>query len=147
MMEWPATYERKIRYSDCDPQGIVFNGNYFTYMDDAVTDYFDALGGTWEELHAAGHDIVLAHVEVDFRSSARLGETLVTGVRAIQFGSTSITYQLQIWEKTTGRLMIEATKVQVVVDASTLQKRPIPTELINAIESLQGAPVARRVPR
>jgi acyl-CoA thioester hydrolase len=146
MTEWPATYERKIRYSDCDPQGIVFNGNYFTYMDDAVTDYFDALGSTWEELHAARYDIVLGHVEIDFRSSARLGETVVTGVRAIQFGSTSITYQLQIWEKATGRSVIEATKVQVVVDASTFQKRPIPPELIEAIERLQGSPVARKAP-
>jgi acyl-CoA thioester hydrolase len=143
-MEWPATYERKIRYSDCDPQGIVFNGNYFTYMDDAITDYFDALGSTWDDLHAAGYDIVLAHAEIDFRSSARLGETLVTGVRAVQLGNTSITYQLQAWDKATGRLVIEATKVQVVVDVSTLQKRPIPIELINSIERLQGAPVARR---
>jgi acyl-CoA thioester hydrolase len=146
-MEWPTTYERKIRYSDCDPQGIVFNGNYFTYMDDAVTDYFDALGSVWVELHAAGHDVVLAHVEIDFRSSARLGETLVTGVRATNFGNTSITYQLQAWDQATGRVVIEATKVQVVVDVSTLQKRPVPTELVDAIERLQGGPLARKASR
>lgn len=143
-MDWPVTYERKIRYSDCDPQGIVFNGNYFTYMDDAVTDYFDAIGETWEELHKAGYDIVLGHVEADFRSSARFGETLVTGVRVVQVGNTSITYQLTGWDKSSGRTVIEATKVQVVVDASTLQKRPVPTALIDAFEQLQGSPVGRR---
>ena len=143
-MEWPITYERKIRYSDCDPQGIVFNGNYFTYMDDAVTDYFDALGSTWEDLHKTGHDILLAHAEIDFRSSARLGETLVTGVRVVQFGKTSITYQLRAWDKATDRLVIEATKVHVVVDVSSFQKRPIPQELVDAIEGLQGASVARK---
>jgi len=143
-MDWPVTYERKIRYSDCDPQGIVFNGNYFTYMDDAVTDFFDAFADTWDQLHKAGHDIVLGHVEVDFRSSARLFETLVTGVRVVQVGNTSITYQLKSWDKVSGRTVIEATKVHVMVNASTLQKRPVPSALIEAIERLQGAPVARK---
>lgn len=143
-MDWPVTYERKIRYSDCDPQGIVFNGNYFTYMDDAVTDYFDAFGEAWEELHKAGYDIVLGHVEVDFRSSARLGETLVTGVQVVQVGNTSITYQLKSWDKVSGRTVIEATKVQVMVDAATLQKRPVPSALVDAIERLQGSLVARK---
>jgi len=33
-MDWPVTYRRKIRFSDTDAQGTVFNGNYATYIDD-----------------------------------------------------------------------------------------------------------------
>ena len=26
----------RVRYSDCDPQGVLFNANYLTYFDDAA---------------------------------------------------------------------------------------------------------------
>ena len=77
-MDWPVTYRRKIRFSDTDAQGIVFNGNYATYIDDTITDYFDAIGLPWDAFTRSGHDMVLARTETDFRSAGRLGETLVT---------------------------------------------------------------------
>ena len=56
-MENPVEYRRKVRYSDTDAQGIVFNGNYFTYMDDAFTDYLEAMGLGGGGLVDRGFDI------------------------------------------------------------------------------------------
>ena len=33
----------RVRWAEVDPQGIVFNGNYLTYADVAITEYFRAL--------------------------------------------------------------------------------------------------------
>ncbi|MGQ0849771.1 MAG: acyl-CoA thioesterase [Actinomycetota bacterium] len=142
-MEWPITYTRKIRYSDTDAQGIVFNGNYLTYLDDAMTDYFEALGTNWAEVHGQGFDLVAGHIEIDFRSPARLGETVVTGVKADEVGNTSLTFRARVWEAG-GRTVAEAINVQVVVDATTLEKRPVPQLLIEGIERLQSAPLPQR---
>src|SRR5262249_37350265 len=140
--EWGVLSRRKVRFSDTDAQGIVFNGNYATYLDDTVTDYCEAAGLPWEVFTRNGYDMVLARSEIDFRSGARLGETLVTGARVVRIGTSSVTFQLQTWEEGSRRVVIDAKLIQVIVDPQTLRPRPVPSFFIEAVERLQGAPVS-----
>ena len=34
----------RVRYSEIDGQGVVFNAHYLTYFDTTITEYFRALG-------------------------------------------------------------------------------------------------------
>lgn len=131
-MEWPVTYERKIRYSDTDAQGIVFNGNYATYFDDTLTDLLDVIGYEWGEF-----EIVLRRLEIDFLSPARLGETIVTGGRVEKIGNTSMTVRMATWEKGSERPVAEATQVQVVVSGHDFRPVPVPADLTAAIAAVQ----------
>lgn len=133
-MDWPVTYRRKIRYSDTDAQKIVFNGNYATYFDDTITDLFDLVGFEWVD-----HEIVLAKMEIEFRSPATIGETLVTGARVERVGRTSLTVHLESWEEATERPVATARQVQVVVSAQDFKPVPVPDALVEAIERVQGA--------
>lgn len=133
-MDWPVTYLRKIRYSDTDAQGIAFNGNYATYFDDAVTDLFDAIGYEWGKV-----EVVLARMEIDFRSPARLGETIVTGARVERVGNTSFTVRLATWEQQAERPVADAIQIQVVVSGDDFRPTPVPDDLTAAIEAAQGA--------
>ena len=40
----------RVRYSECDMQGVVFNANYLTYFDTAVTELWREAIGAWSEL-------------------------------------------------------------------------------------------------
>lgn len=142
-MQWPITYTRKVRFSDTDAQGIVFNGNYLTYFDDTLTDYFDALGIPWSNFQERGYEMVLGRVEVDFRSSAKVGDVIITGARCTKIGTTSVLFDLQTWEQETGRVVVEGHEIQVVVDATTFEKKPVPQFFIEAVTTLQGEPVPR----
>lgn len=133
-MDWPVTYTRKVRYSDTDAQGIAFNGNYATYFDDTITDLFEAIGYPWGEV-----EVVLARMEIDFRSPARLGETIVTGARVERVGKTSLTIRLATWEEREDRPVADATQIQVVVSGEDFRPIPVPDDLIAAIEAVQGA--------
>ena len=146
-MDWPVTYRRKIRFSDTDAQGIVFNGNYATYIDDTVTDFFEAIGLPWDAFTRSGHDMVLARSETDFRSTGRLGETLVTGARVARFGKTSVVFALRTWEEKSERVIMDARLIQVVVDHLTLQPKPVPDFFIEAVERAQGGAVERSAAR
>ncbi len=141
-MDFPVTYRRKVRFSDSDAQGIVFNGNYLTYFDDTITDFFDALGIPWDEFTSRGYEMVLGRVEIDFRSSARIGETLITGARVARIGTTSVVFELRTWELESQRTVVEGREIQVMLDAETFQKTPVPDFFIDAVERLQG-PVER----
>ena len=136
-MSSAITYERKVRYSDTDALGHVFNVNYFVYFDDAVTDYMEvAMGG---QSHAqTGYEIVLAHAECDFRASGQLGETLHTSVRVERIGTTSLTFALRVNEAQTGRLLAEGKEVFVVVNGETMRPAPVPDALRSAIETLEA---------
>ena len=133
-MDWPVTYSRKVRYSDTDAQGIVFNGNFATYFDDTVTDLFELVGYQWGDV-----EVVLGRMEIDFRSPGRLGETLVTGARVERMGNTSFTVHLETWEESSGRVVAEGKQIQVIVSGEDFRPVPVPDEVVAAIEAVQGA--------
>ena len=133
-MDWPVTYRRKVRYSDTDAQGIVFNGNYARYFDDTLTDLFDLVGNEWGDV-----EVVLARMEIDYRSTARLGETLITGARVQEFGTTSFVVRLVTWEEASNRVVAEGKQIQVTVSGKDFRPVPVPPELKAAVEAVQGA--------
>ncbi len=137
-MTYPIRYLRKVRYSDTDCQGHVFNANYFVYFDDAITDCFEALGLGVAELAARGHLLVVVRAECDFRSSAEVGETLVTEVAVARLGTTSVTFALRITEQKTGRLLAEGREVYVVLDRATGRPTAVPPYLADAVAALDA---------
>lgn len=140
MTSWPVTYSRKIRYSDIDSQAIVFNGNYLSYYDDAITDLFLAAGLPADVMHADGYDIVTAHASIDFAATAKLFEQLDVRVRVAKFGNTSITFELEssVGERTTTR----ASVIYVTVDADTFRPVPVPDQFKAAMQSIHEEPIA-----
>lgn len=137
-MTYPVTYHRKVRFSDSDAQGIVFNANYLTYIDDATSDYFDALEVDWDGMNERGYDMVLGRAELDYRSSGRKGETLVTGVRVASIGTSSVVFEITVWEESSERVVVEGREIQVMVDRDTFETTPVPAWFVAVIENLQG---------
>lgn len=140
-MPFPVTYERRVRYADVDSQGIVFNGNYLIYYDDAITDLFLAAGMTADVTHAAGYDVVTAHASVDFRATATLFEMLEVGVRIGRIGETSIAFELE--SRVGDRVTTEAKIIYVTVDAKTFRPTPVPDEFVAAMQAIHDDPIPR----
>jgi acyl-CoA thioester hydrolase len=136
-------YRRKIRFSDTDAQSIVFNANYLRYVDDAITDYFDELEVPWSTMQAKGYDLVLGRVELDFRSSAKIGDTVVVSIEVVRVGTTSVVFEATLADDATGSVFAECREIQVMVDAETFEKKPVPDWFIERVEALQEAPLIR----
>ena len=43
------THRIRVLWTDCDPAGITFYGNYYRWMDDAAYYLFKSVGIRWEE--------------------------------------------------------------------------------------------------
>jgi len=117
---------QKLRYSDCDPQGIVFNGNYARYWDDAVTDWFDEAGLGGADMGGSGVDVVAARIEMDFRAPAFLGDTLQTDIVVERFGSTSMTLGFTTIRLSDASVVTEGREVIVFVDPDGFRPTPVP---------------------
>ncbi len=129
-----ASYRRKIRFSDTDQQGIVFNANYLVYVDDALTDLFESVGLPFGDLAGKGYDVVVARVECDFRSAASIGETLITRVWAGSAGNTSIVFSFRITEELSGRTVAEGNEVYVVLDSESRTPERVPDIMREAFD-------------
>lgn len=137
-MSDPVVYDRKIRFSDSDAQGIVHNAAYLVYWDDAFTDYMEAIGCSWKRMTAAGDDVVLARTEIDYRNSASIGDTARTLVKVTRIGNSSITFRCQTVDAATGRTLVEGSQIQVIVDHRTFQPKPVPDYIRELISAHEG---------
>ena len=124
---------QKIRYSDCDPQGIVFNGNYARYWDDAVTDWFEEAGFGGEELGGIGTDVVTARLEMDFRAAATLGDVVETSMAVERFGNTSMAVGVETRRVSDEVVVVSGKAIYVFVDPDTFRPAPVPEEIRQAL--------------
>ena len=126
---------QKIRYSDCDPQGIVFNGNYARYWDDAATDWLEEMGLGGPELGGNGVEVVTARLEIDFKSAARLGEVLETSIKIAKFGTASMDLDVETINASSGVVIAAGKLVWVFVDPEHFRPVPVPNGVRNVLES------------
>jgi acyl-CoA thioester hydrolase len=120
----PFVYTLRVRYGECDPQGIVFNANYLLYFDVCITELWrEALGG-WQVMVERGVDAVVGEANVRFRAPARNDDLLELRMHVAKLGETSITTEVEVVRD--GELLIEGTLRHVVVDAQTFEKTPMP---------------------
>jgi len=64
----------RVRYSECDAQGVLFNAHYLAYIDHTITELWRAAYGGYQVMLDRGVDIVVAEVR-DGGFSARRGST------------------------------------------------------------------------
>jgi len=126
------TIEAKIYYEDTDCGNVVYYANYLKYMERGRTEFLADHGFSVSELAGQGTAFVVARVEIDYRSSARLGETIVVKTSLSELTRTSILFGTTMTDKATGRLIAEAQARLVCVDNHGKIKR-IPHEMIERI--------------
>jgi acyl-CoA thioester hydrolase len=129
----------RVRFADTDLQSIVFNGNYLTYYDVAWTEYFRAVGFTWNDLLALGVDTVLARTSMEFKLPAKFDDVLEVYTRVSKIGTTSLTFEFEIYVEGEDRLIGSATSLYVCVDPKTLKSTPVPDLLRERISKFEGA--------
>jgi acyl-CoA thioester hydrolase len=118
------SHELRVRYGECDPQGIVFNANYLLYCDVAFTELWREAVGPWQEMVERGVDAVVAEATLRFLAPARFDDVLALQARIARLGDTSITTDIDVTRD--GDVLVAVRLRHVVVDATTWRKVPIP---------------------
>jgi acyl-CoA thioester hydrolase len=124
------------RYAEIDQQGVVFNGHYLTWFDEACTGFLDHLGVTYPGLIATGHDVQVVHSEIDYVAGVRWRDVVRVAVECDRIGTTSFTLRFSVLRSnadTDEQLAIRGHNVYVVVSTDDWGKRPIPEVLREAL--------------
>ena len=128
------------RFRDTDAMGHVNNAVYITYLEVARQEYWQRLEGLQDYKRVP---FILAQVVCDFRSEALVNEVLMLGVRLDWIGTRSFAFVYEIWEKTSGRTVVEASTVQVCYDYEAKRTLVMPEPLKKALESFEGRSLTR----
>ena len=135
-------HELRVRWSETDPQGIVFNANYLMYADIGFTEYIRALGYTFPmPMEGTETDIFAVRSEVDFRDSVRFDEIISIAVRTARIGRSSFTVEFQMRREDALLAELRTTYVNAVPDGGG--SRPLPTDFVARIEAFERAAPAR----
>lgn len=121
----PFRHAMRVRYSECDLQGVVFNANYLAYADNAMTELWRAtIEGGYQAMVAGGVDMVVAEAQLRFSAPARFDDELGLEVSVTRLGNTGMTTRLEMLRDTD--LLVEVQMRHVFVDTGGAGKVPIP---------------------
>ncbi|TGK34476.1 acyl-CoA thioesterase [Leptospira gomenensis] len=134
--EFDFSYSFRVRYAECDAQGIVFNANYLTYFDVGITEYFRAHGLPYgESSEKLGLDFHVVHCSIDFKSPARFDDTVEVFVRG-SFSGVKIFWDLAIYRENTA--LCSASLVYACVEIRGGGLKRVPRELAQNLGLNEG---------
>lgn len=120
------------RYAEIDQQGVVFNGHYLTWFDEASTAFFEHVGLPYPVFTASGLDVQVVHAELDFAASVRWRDEVRVAVGCERVGTTSFTLRFDVI-RGDEEVAVRGHNVYVVVSTSDWTKRAIPDDMRRAL--------------
>jgi acyl-CoA thioester hydrolase len=131
----------QVRFRDIDAFGHVNNAVFLTYIEQARVTFLTDILDTGRDIHA--EPLILARVELDFRSPIRMGEPLVVTTRAEWIGRSSFGLAHRVLAGDDERLAGEARTVLVAYDYATSRPIPVPHDWRMRLTRHEGRPLER----
>lgn len=125
-MGWPFSLEMKVLFRDLDAMAHVNNAVYFTYLEQARTEYYMNLAN---KTKVSDLDFIVASAKCDYKSSVSIDDEVIVYVKPAKIGKTSWSFQYEIREKNSNRLIAEAETIQVAYNYKRGKKKKINPQL------------------
>jgi acyl-CoA thioester hydrolase len=137
-------YLLRVRYSECDAQGVVFNAKYAEYADVAVTEFMRAIWGDYLNLSKRGLDNQVVDLHIQWLAPAKFDDVIQIDVETIRLGNSSYTvrstfslYESQTPESQAPEIQSQiatADITYVMVSTPEFKKCNVPDDLRKALE-------------
>jgi acyl-CoA thioester hydrolase len=123
-------------WSDTDPAGIVWFGVFFRYFENAEEDLYRQLGQNRTTLlRDLGIFMPRTSLQSRFKSPARLGDELSVGVGVADIADRRVTFAFDVHERSTRRLICDASYRVACVDSTTFAPRSFPSEIVSLLST------------
>ncbi|MBR0876827.1 acyl-CoA thioester hydrolase [Bradyrhizobium japonicum] len=120
----------RVRYSEIDGQGVVFNAHYLTYFDTTITEYFRALGfDQYADAQASGIDFHVVKSLIEYKAPVRFDWELDVGARVARIGNSSLVFELAIFLKDGTDALVTGEIVWVYTHQETHRPVTIPASM------------------
>jgi acyl-CoA thioester hydrolase len=131
---YPHTRELPLRWNDNDVYGHVNNVEYYSHFDTVINEYLIAEGGL--DIYDGAAIGLCAESHCAFKAAIAFPGTVLAGLRVGKLGTSSVRYELGLFDADAGRALAEGWFVHVFVDRQTRRPTPIPDGVREALEAL-----------
>ncbi|MFC4003428.1 acyl-CoA thioesterase [Prauserella oleivorans] len=130
-----VTMPLRVRYHECDQQGIVFNAHYLAYADMAAFEFYEVVFGSKHYTTDHGVDLVVAETTLQYRAPARFDDDLGVGLSIEHVGTTSLVLGIRIHRDR--ELLLQGANRYVWVSLDTLRPTAPPDHIREAVLKAQ----------
>ncbi|GAA4071368.1 MULTISPECIES: acyl-CoA thioesterase [Actinomadura] len=123
------THRIRVRYSECDMQGVVFNANYFVYLDDALDQWFRH---SLDAGYLDRFEYMVKKAAMEWSAPARVHDVIELRPRVTRWGRTS--FDIAVSLSMDGRPIGEAEFVMISIRPGTHRPVPVPDEVRRALD-------------
>lgn len=150
-MNAPFLHRRKIRFSHCDPSGVLYFAHIFDFVNAAVEDWFETgLGMPFHEFHLRhrlGNPVV--STDCEFMHACRFGDEITLELSPTRIGSSSM--DLHFVAKVGGEERMRLRHKTAMISLDRFRAIEIPAELRARAETflapeLQQKPAPHALP-
>ena len=113
----------RVRYAETDRMGLLHHANYLVYFEQARTELLRPLGASYKTIEDQGFFLVLAKIEVKYRSPAYYDDVLTIRTTVTRTSPVRLEHKYEVFRE--GTLVAEGTSTLACVDrAGKLQAMP-----------------------
>ena len=133
----------RVRWQECDAQGIAFNGSYLGWLEVVQAEYFRNLGFSIYRIAANGYfDSAVVKATIEYKAPVRVDEMLDLRARVSRIGNTSLTLEVAIFPETDRPDDLPLTTIESVYVgfyAETGGTRPVPDSIRELVDRWESA--------
>jgi acyl-CoA thioester hydrolase len=124
----------RVRYAECDPQGVVFNAHYYAYFDLMITELWRDAMGSYDAMLKQGVDMSVVESRARFFSPARFDDELDLNAHIARLGNTAMSTHIEIVRAADQAKLVEGEIHHVFIDPAAYSKIAIPDNIRAALE-------------
>jgi acyl-CoA thioester hydrolase len=128
------THRIRVRYAECDAQGVVCNANYYAFFDILMTELWREILGSYDAMVQDGTDMSVVASGARFIAPARFDDEIDLNAQVARLGNTAMSTAITITRASDGAKLVEGEIHHVFVDPATYTKKPIPDDVRAALE-------------
>lgn len=137
LIEFPVVIALPVLWGDQDAFGHVNNLRHLSWAETARVEYLDRVG-LWVPLPPAGVGPILASISCDYKRPVNYPDTVQVGARVTRIGNSSLKMEHRIVSKALDTVVAELVSTLVLLDYSRMKSVPVPENIRQAIENLEG---------
>ena len=131
---FPFAVQERVRWSDCDPLGIIYYGTYIRFFESAEHEMFRQAGLPYEVMRVQRQvQLPRKAFQVEFHSPAQMDELMEIRVGVVRIGESSITMRFEVYRAADLVHRASARLTVVCVDKATITKRALPDFVKDAL--------------
>ena len=130
-------YSFRVRYSEVDAQGIVFNAHYLTYFDSAMTEYLRHINYNYvQEVEDRNEDFHTVKTLVEYKHPIKFDQIIDICIKVKKIGRSSLTFYIEIHPNEKDFMLASGEVIWVNADQSTHKSAALPEGLCLKIRDL-----------